>query len=188
MQKEREIPYFSGRAEAIKNTSGPCAPEPGTTSWGSQPIKQEVWGRAAVVARCRRSFEAVPETACRPDYLSRQRFDWPSAMKSVKPQAAKLNAQGADVFAKTDQALGEVGRLSTSRACVLPKTDRPGRKSGSREGETEEVVGMFDDLFALYRRCASLCARERRVRIRNRTVAAALSEPYSPARSHSPRA
>jgi hypothetical protein len=38
----------------------------------------------------------------------------PSAMASLKPQAEKLNAQGAEVFAKTDQALAKADRYFQS--------------------------------------------------------------------------
>jgi hypothetical protein len=100
MQKARDI-YFSGRTEAIKNIQDPA-------------LHKQAQGRlAADQQRFAGVLEALQEGGRALEPFRKQLADQitylgsdlnPSAVNSLKPQAAKLNAQGGEVFAKVDQA------------------------------------------------------------------------------------
>ena len=100
MQKARDI-YFSGRAEAIKNIQDPAL------------HKQAQERLAADQKQFAGVLEALQEGGKALEPFRKQLADQitylgsdlnPSAVNSLKPQATKLNAQGAEVFAKVDQA------------------------------------------------------------------------------------
>ena len=100
MQKARDI-YFSGRTEAIKNIQDPAL------------HKQAQERLAADQKQFGGVLEALQEGGKALEPFRKQLADQitylgsdlnPSAVNSLKPQAAKLNAQGGEVFAKVDQA------------------------------------------------------------------------------------
>jgi hypothetical protein len=103
MQKTGDT-YFSGRAEAIKNIQ-----DPALLSQAQQRLATNQQEFGGVLQSLRDAGGALEpfrkQLADQITYLGSDLT--PSAMESVKPQAAKLNAQGADVFAKTDQALAK---------------------------------------------------------------------------------
>jgi hypothetical protein len=103
MQKTGDT-YFSGRAEAIKNIQ-----DPALLSQAQQRLATNQQEFGGVLQSLRDAGGALEpfrkQLADQITYLGSDLT--PSAMESVKPQTAKLNAQGADVFAKTDQALAK---------------------------------------------------------------------------------
>jgi hypothetical protein len=103
MQKAGDT-YFSGRAEAIKNIQ-----DPALLSQAQQRLATNQQEFGGVLQSLRDAGGALEpfrkQLADQITYLGSDLT--PSAMESVKPQAAKLNAQGAEVFAKTDQALAK---------------------------------------------------------------------------------
>jgi hypothetical protein len=101
MQKTGEI-YFSGRAETIKNIT-----DPALQSQAQQRLTANQKEFAGVLQSMRDAGGALePFRKQLADQITFLGSDLtPSAMTSLKPQADKLNAQGSQVFSKTDQAL-----------------------------------------------------------------------------------
>jgi Protein of unknown function (DUF2959) len=103
MQKTGDT-YFTGRAETIKNIQ-----DPKLQSQAQDRLKNNQQEFAGVLQALREGGAALEpfrkQLADQITYLGSDLT--PSAMVSLKPQAEKLNAQGAEVFAKTDQALAK---------------------------------------------------------------------------------
>jgi len=101
MQKTGET-YFSGRAETIKNIT-----DPALQSQAQQRLTANQKEFAGVLQSLRDAGGALePFRKQLADQITFLGSDLtPSAMTSLKPQADKLNAQGGQVFSKTDQAL-----------------------------------------------------------------------------------
>jgi Protein of unknown function (DUF2959) len=101
MQKAGET-YFSGRAETIKAITDPAlqtqAQERLTTNQKEFAGVMESLRDAAAALEPFRKQLADQITFLGSDLT-------PSAMTSLKPQAEKLNAQGGEIFSKTDSAL-----------------------------------------------------------------------------------
>ena len=103
MQKTGDT-YFSGRAETIKNIQDPALQ--GQAQKRLSTNQQEF---ASVLQSMREAGEALePFRKQLADHITYLGSDLtPSAMTSLQPEAEKLNAHGADVFAKTEQALAK---------------------------------------------------------------------------------
>lgn len=103
MQKSGDT-YFAGRAETIKNIQ-----DPALRSQAEQRLKGNQQEFASVEQALRDAAGALEpfrkQLADQITYLGSDLT--PSAMTSLKPQAEKLNAQGGEVFKKTDQALAK---------------------------------------------------------------------------------
>jgi hypothetical protein len=103
MQKNADV-YFTGRAETIKNIQ-----DASLQSQAQQRLKTNQDEFAGVLESLRDAGAALEpfrkQLADQITYLGSDLT--PSAMTSLKPQAEKLNAQGTEVFAKTDQALAK---------------------------------------------------------------------------------
>ena len=103
MQKSGDT-YFAGRAETIKNIQ-----DPALRSQAEQRLKANQQEFASVEQALRDAAGALEpfrkQLADQITYLGSDLT--PSAMTSLKPQAEKLNAQGGEVFKKTDQALAK---------------------------------------------------------------------------------
>ena len=100
MQKARDI-YFSGRAEAIKNIQ-----DPALHKQAQERLAGDQKQFAGVLEALQEGGQALePFRKQLADQITYLGSDLnPSAVNSLKPQAAKLNAQGGEVFAKVDQA------------------------------------------------------------------------------------
>jgi len=96
--------YFTGRAGTIKNIQ-----DASLQSQAQQRLKTNQEQFAGVLESMRDAGAALEpfrkQLADQITYLGSDLT--PSAMTSLKPQAEKLNAQGKEVFAKTDQALAK---------------------------------------------------------------------------------
>ena len=100
MQKARDI-YFSGRAEAIKNIQDPALHKQAQERLAAD--QKQFGGVLEALQEGGRALEPFrKQLADQITYLGSDLN--PSAVNSLKPQATKLNAQGAEVFAKVDQA------------------------------------------------------------------------------------
>ena len=101
MQKTAEA-YFNGRALTIKNIT-----DPALQSQAQQRLTANEKEFAGVLQSLRDAGGALePFRKQLADQITFLGSDLtPSAMTSLKPQAAKLNAQGGEVFTKIDQAL-----------------------------------------------------------------------------------
>ena len=101
MQKAGDV-YFGGRAETIKNIKDPQLLE---------QAKQRLDGSqkefAGVLQSLREAGDSLePFRKDLADQITFLGSDLtPSAMTALKPNADKLNGQGADVFSRTDKAL-----------------------------------------------------------------------------------
>jgi hypothetical protein len=104
MQKTGEI-YFSGRAETTKNIT-----DPALQTQAQQRLAANQKEFAGVLQSLRDAGGALePFRKQLADQITFLGSDLTaSAMTSLKPQAEKLNAQGGEVFSKTDQALAKV--------------------------------------------------------------------------------
>ena len=101
MQKAGET-YFSGRAETIKAIT-----DPALQSQAQERLTANQKELAGVMESLRDAGAALePFRKQLADQITFLGSDLtPSAMTSLKPQAEKLNAQGGEVFSKTDSAL-----------------------------------------------------------------------------------
>ena len=101
MQKAGET-YFSGRAETIKAIT-----DPALQSQAQERLKANQKELAGVMESLRDAGAALePFRKQLADQITFLGSDLtPSAMTSLKPQAEKLNAQGGEIFSKTDSAL-----------------------------------------------------------------------------------
>ncbi len=101
MQKTGET-YFSGRAETIKNIT-----DPALHSQAQERLAANQKEFAGILQSLRDAGSALePFRKQLADQITFLGSDLtPSAMTSLKPQADKLNAQGAEVFSRTDTAL-----------------------------------------------------------------------------------
>ena len=101
MQKAGET-YFSGRAETIKAIT-----DPALQSQAQERLTTNQKEFAGVMESLRDAATALePFRKQLADQITFLGSDLtPSAMTSLKPQAEKLNAQGGEVFSKTDSAL-----------------------------------------------------------------------------------
>jgi len=97
--------YFSGRAETIKNIA-----DPALQTQAQQRLTASQKEFAGVLQSMRDAGGALePFRKQLADQITFLGSDLTaSAMTSLKPQAEKLNAQGGEVFSKTDQALAKV--------------------------------------------------------------------------------
>ena len=103
MQKTGDT-YFSGRAETIKNIQ-----DPALQSQAQERLTTNQKEFAGVLQSLRDAGGALePFRKQLADQITFLGSDLtPSAMTSLKPQADKLNAQGTEVFSRTDQALAK---------------------------------------------------------------------------------
>ena len=103
MQKTGDT-YFSGRAETIKNIT-----DPALQSQAQERLTANQKEFAGVLQSLRDAGGALePFRKQLADQITFLGSDLtPSAMTSLKPQADKLNAQGGEVFSRTDQALAK---------------------------------------------------------------------------------
>ena len=110
MEKTGET-YFSGRAETIKNIT-----DPALQSQAQQRLAANQKEFAGVLQSMRDAGGALePFRKQLADQITFLGSDLtPSAMTSLKPQADKLNAQGKEVFSKTDQALANADAYFTA--------------------------------------------------------------------------
>ena len=101
MQKAGET-YFSGRAETIKAIT-----DPALQSQAQERLTANQKELAGVMESLRDAGAALePFRKQLADQITFLGSDLtPSAMTSLKPQAEKLNAQGGEIFSKTDSAL-----------------------------------------------------------------------------------
>ena len=100
MQKARDI-YFSGRTEAIKNIQDPALHKQAQERLATD--QKQFGGVLEALQEGGKALEPFrKQLADQITYLGSDLN--PSAVNSLKPQAAKLNAQGGEVFAKVDQA------------------------------------------------------------------------------------
>jgi hypothetical protein len=101
MQKAGDV-YFNGRAETIKNIKDPQLLEQAKQRLGDS--QKEF---AGVLQSLREAGDALePFRKDLADQITFLGSDLtPSAMTALKPSADKLNAQGADLFARTDKAI-----------------------------------------------------------------------------------
>jgi hypothetical protein len=101
MQKAGDV-YFNGRAETIKNIKDPQLLEQAKQRLGDS--QKEF---AGVLQSLREAGDALePFRKDLADQITFLGSDLtPSAMTTLKPSADKLNAQGADLFARTDKAI-----------------------------------------------------------------------------------
>jgi len=101
MQKAGET-YFSGRAETIKAIT-----DPALQSQAQERLTANQKEFAGVMESLRDAGAALePFRKQLADQITFLGSDLtPSAMTSLKPQAEKLNAQGGEIFSKTDSAL-----------------------------------------------------------------------------------
>lgn len=101
MQKAGEV-YFNGRAETIKNIKDPQLLEQAKQRLGES--QKEFSG---VLKSLREAGDALePFRKDLADQITFLGSDLtPSAMTALKPNADKLNARGADLFARADKAI-----------------------------------------------------------------------------------
>jgi hypothetical protein len=101
MQKAGDV-YFNGRAETIKNIKDPQLLEQAKQRLGDS--QKEF---AGVLKSLREAGDALePFRKDLADQITFLGSDLtPSAMTALKPSADKLNAQGTDLFARTDKAI-----------------------------------------------------------------------------------
>ena len=101
MQKAGDV-YFNGRAETIKNIKDPQLLEQAKQRLGDS--QKEF---AGVLKSLKEAGDALePFRKDLADQITFLGSDLtPSAMTALKPSADKLNAQGADLFARTDKAI-----------------------------------------------------------------------------------
>ena len=101
MQKAGDV-YFSGRAETIKGIKDPQLLEQAQQRLGS--TQKEFDGVLKSLKETGDSLEPFRKDVA--DQITFLGSDLtPSAMTALKPNAEKLNAQGADVFSRADKAL-----------------------------------------------------------------------------------
>ena len=101
MQKAGDV-YFSGRAETIKSIKDPQLLEQAQQRLGS--TQKEFDGVLKSLKETGDSLEPFRKDVA--DQITFLGSDLtPSAMTALKPNAEKLNAQGADVFSRADKAL-----------------------------------------------------------------------------------
>ena len=102
MQKAGDT-YFSGRAVTIKNIQ-----DPSLRTRAEERMTASRKEFAEVLKSLRDTNEALEpfrkELADQVTYLGSDLT--PSAMESLRPNAAKLNARGADIFKRADSAIG----------------------------------------------------------------------------------
>ena len=110
MQKTGET-YFSGRAETIKNIT-----DSALQGQAQQRLTTNQEEFAGVLQSLRDAAEALePFRKQLADQITFLGSDLTSsAMTSLKPQADKLNAQGGEVFSKTDRALAKADAYFTA--------------------------------------------------------------------------
>jgi predicted nucleic acid-binding Zn-ribbon protein len=96
--------YFQGRGDSIKNIQ-----DPSLQTQAQQRMAQNQKEFAGVLASLREAGDSLePFRKQLADQITFLGSDLnPSATASLKPQAEKLNAEGANVFAKADQALAK---------------------------------------------------------------------------------
>jgi hypothetical protein len=96
--------YFQGRGDSIKNIQ-----DPSLQTQAQQRMAQNQKEFAGVLDALREAGDALePFRKQLADQITFLGSDLnPSATASLKPQAEKLNAEGAKVFAKSDQALAK---------------------------------------------------------------------------------
>jgi predicted nucleic acid-binding Zn-ribbon protein len=96
--------YFQGRGDTLKNIQ-----DQQLQSQAQQRMKDNQKEFAGVLASLREASEALePFRKQLADQITFLGSDLnPSATASLKPQAEKLNADGANVFSKTDQAIAK---------------------------------------------------------------------------------
>ena len=103
MQKTGDT-YFSGRAESIKGIQDPELQKQAQQRLAAN--QQEFGGVLASLRDAGGAMEPLRKQLA--DQITFLGSDLtPSAMTSLKPQADKLNAQGAEVFSKIDQAIAK---------------------------------------------------------------------------------
>ena len=101
MQKAGDV-YFSGRAETIKNIKDPQLLEQAKQRLGG--TQKEFAGVLQSLREAGDSLEPFRKDLA--DQITFLGSDLtPSAMTALKPNADKLNGQGADMFSRTDKAL-----------------------------------------------------------------------------------
>ena len=110
MQKAGET-YFSGRAETIKGIT-----DPALQSQAQERLTANQKDFAGVLESLRDAGEALePFRKQLADQITFLGSDLTSsAMTSLKPQADKLNAQGGEVFSKTDRTLANAAAYFTA--------------------------------------------------------------------------
>ena len=103
MQKSGDT-YFSGRAETIKNIQ-----DPALQKQAQQRLAASQQEFAGVLQSLRDASGAMePFRKQLADQITFLGSDLtPSAMTSLKPQADKINAQGAEVFSRMDKAIAK---------------------------------------------------------------------------------
>jgi predicted nucleic acid-binding Zn-ribbon protein len=96
--------YFQGRSDSINNIQ-----DPSLKTQAQQRMAQNQKEFAGVVASLREAGDSLePFRKQLADQITFLGSDLnPSATASLKPQAEKLNAEGANVFTKADQALAK---------------------------------------------------------------------------------
>jgi Protein of unknown function (DUF2959) len=101
MQKNGDT-YFSGRAETIKGIQDPALQKQAQQRLAAS--QQEFSGVLQSLRDAGAALEPFRKQLA--DQITFLGSDLtPSAMTSLKPQAEKLNAQGTEVFSKTDKAI-----------------------------------------------------------------------------------
>jgi len=103
MQKTGDT-YFAGRAANIKNIQ-----DPALQSQAQERLKSNQLEWAGVLQSFRDAAQALePFRKQLADHITYMGGELtPSGMASLKPEAEKLNAQGSQVFGKTDQAIAK---------------------------------------------------------------------------------
>jgi predicted nucleic acid-binding Zn-ribbon protein len=96
--------YFAGRAETIKNIQ-----EPALQDRARQRMQESQQEFAAVLASLRETGEALePFRKQLADHITYLGSDLsPSGTASLQPEAKKLNDEGVEIFAKTDEAISK---------------------------------------------------------------------------------
>jgi ElaB/YqjD/DUF883 family membrane-anchored ribosome-binding protein len=96
--------YFTGRGDTIKNIQ-----DKALQTQAQQRLQQSQKEFAGVLVSLREAGDALePFRKQLADQITFLGSDLnPSATASLKPQAEKLNADGATVFTKADQAIGK---------------------------------------------------------------------------------
>ena len=123
MQKAADV-YFSGRAETIKNIK-----DAELQDRAKQRLDETQKEFAGVLQSLKEAGESLePFRKDLADQITFLGSDLtPSAMTALKPNADKLNARGADLFARADKALSPV-RTRISGVSKPLKRDRHGAK------------------------------------------------------------
>jgi Protein of unknown function (DUF2959) len=101
MQKAGDV-YFSGRAATIKNITDPALQEQAKQRLDAS--QKDFTGVLQSLKEAGESLEPFRKDVA--DQITFLGSDLtPSAMTALKPNADKLNARGADLFARTDKAI-----------------------------------------------------------------------------------